>query len=271
MRAYLDTNAFDHLYKKIGCGAADIANLRKKIYGRDLSIRPSLHILSEILLDRRARPELLVARVKLTLSLANFRQMVKPCSQLLADDVRSYASRGEADRPYISADLQNIISSGLSELIETDGEELDEDMVAALESVNAQPPRFHQWLTRQTSATSRPSFDDYFQDELPQVLEGCAASAGVLHQCRTRGLHGLMGVSSIRGTVGAVLSLGYGQSFDGWAVNADGSFGLRHVPCAAAVADTFVTNDKQLAEALARVPLERFEVIDLPGFLARLK
>ena len=79
MIAYLDTSAFDHLYKKIGCTAADIANLRKKIYGRELSIRPSMHILADILLDRRARPELLVARIKLTLSLASFRQMVKPC------------------------------------------------------------------------------------------------------------------------------------------------------------------------------------------------
>jgi hypothetical protein len=32
MIAYLDTNVFDHLYKKIGCSSADIANLRKAVY-----------------------------------------------------------------------------------------------------------------------------------------------------------------------------------------------------------------------------------------------
>src|SRR5229473_4247977 len=131
MAAYLDTNVFDHLYKKTGCTSADIANLRKKIYGRELSLPLSIHTLEEILLDRRARPELIVAKVKLTLSLGNFRRMVKPCDQLLTDDIRAYASTGEAARPFIDANLQNVISHGIGELIEIDGEELDEDLIAA--------------------------------------------------------------------------------------------------------------------------------------------
>src|ERR1700722_29925 len=99
MIAYLDTKVFDHLYKKVGCTSADIANLRKAIYGRGLSIILGIHVLEEILLNRRASPQELVARVKLTLSLASIRRMVKPCDQLLGDDIRSYAANGVQARP----------------------------------------------------------------------------------------------------------------------------------------------------------------------------
>jgi len=56
MIAYLDTNAFDHLYKRIGCTSADIAELRKAVYGRGLSMPIGIHVLEEILLNRRASP-----------------------------------------------------------------------------------------------------------------------------------------------------------------------------------------------------------------------
>ena len=273
MIAYLDTNAFDHLYKKIGCTAADIANLRKKIYSRELSIRPSMHVLSEILLDRRARPELLVAKVKLTLSLANFRRMVKPCDELLIDDVRAYATRGEADRPYVSADLQNTISAGISELVETDGEELDQDMVAALEAARQRK----EWFCGLLKAHDEPvaelrdiDFEEYFKSELASVLEAHARFAGVLEACRERGFDGLFDLPSIRAAAGIVLSFAYNQRFQGWTPVDSDSLDLGHVPCAAAVADTFVTNNARLREALSRVPLDGFEVIDLPQFLARL-
>jgi hypothetical protein len=273
MIAYLDTNAFDHLYKKVGCTAADIANLRKKIYGRELSIRPSLHILSEILLDRRARPELMVARIKLTLSLVNFRRMVKACDQLLTDDIRGYAALGEASRPYISADLQNTISSGIAELVESDGEELDEEMIAALEVAAGQTQQFYDRLASQIMKAKSfgPSFDDYFQVQVPGLLETCAANAGVIDECRARGLDGLRTIPSVRAAIDVTLSCAYGQSFEGWSVNEGDPFNLRHVPCAVSAAETFVTNDKHLHRALSRVQLDGFEVTDLPGFLARLR
>lgn len=273
MIAYFDTNAFDHLYKKIGCTPADIANLRKKIYSRELSIRPSMHVLSEILLDRRARPELLVAKVKLTLSLANFRQMVKSCDQLLIDDMRAYATRGEADRPYVSADLQNTISAGISELVETDGEELDEDMVAALEAARQRKEWFRGLLKPNSEGVAELrniDFENYFKSELASVLEAHARFGSVLEACRERGFDGLFDLRSIRAAAGIVLSLAYGQRFQGLTPADIDSFDLCHVPCAAAVADTFVTNDARLRQALSRVPLDGLEVMDLPGFLARL-
>src|SRR5580704_13654163 len=134
MIAYLDTNVFDHLYRKIGCSSADIAGLRKAIYSRDLSIPLGLHVLEELLLKRRASPQELVARVKLTLSIASIRRMVKPCDQLIADDLRSYAASGEPDRPLINVQIQNAITQGIAELIESDGEEFSEEIAEVLEA-----------------------------------------------------------------------------------------------------------------------------------------
>src|SRR5579859_2174261 len=174
MAAYFDTSAFDHLYKKIGCTAADIANLRKKIYGRELSILLSIHTLEEILLDRRARPELLVAKIKLTLSLGNFRRMVKPRDQLLIDDIRAYAEVGEVARPFIDAKLQNVISEGIAALVESDGEELDEDMIAALEEVRERKERFRKLLVAHEEPPQENAlipFEDYLKSELPRMLE----------------------------------------------------------------------------------------------------
>jgi hypothetical protein len=273
MAAYFDTSAFDHLYKKIGCTAADIANLRKKIYGRELSILLSIHTLEEILLDRRARPELLVAKIKLTLSLGNFRRMVKPCDQLLIDDTRSYASTGEAARPFIDAKVQNVISEGIAALVESDGEELDEDMIAALEEVRERKERFRNLLVAHEEPPQEDawiSFEDYRKSELPRMLEARAQVAGVLESCRKRGFEGLSELPSVRAANGVTLSFAYGQGFQGWVPKGSDFFDLCHVPCAAAVADQFVTDDSRLRQALTRVPLGNLEIIDLPGFLRKI-
>lgn len=278
MIAYLDTNVFDHLHKKIGCSGADIANLRKAIYGRQLSIPLSIHTLEEIMLVGKVRPEWMVAQVKLTLSIASFRRLVKPCDQLLADDIRAYAARGEADRPYLGADIQNVISAGISELVDTDGEELDEEMVEALEETRQRKDSFRSGMKRtheqiHTAAEPlavRPTFDDYFQGIAPGLVEGFAQRQGVLDACRERGIEGLLRLKSVRMAVASALSFTFGQTFDGWPPHRGDLVDLHHAASAAAVADTFVTDDQRLRQALSRVPLEGFEVIDLPGFLTRL-
>src|ERR1700722_9914433 len=171
MIAYLDTGVFDHLYRKIGCTSADIAELRKAVYGHSLSIPIGIHVLEELLLNRKASPQELVARVKLTLSIASIRRMVKPCDQLIADDLRSYAATGQPDRPLVGAQIQNAITQGIAELIESDGEEFSEEIAEALEETRQRRERFLQSMSvaRQQLAAlveklpARLGFEDYFQ------------------------------------------------------------------------------------------------------------
>jgi hypothetical protein len=278
MIAYLDTGVFDHIYNKTGCTGADIAALRKAIYGREITVPLGIHVLDEILLNQRASPQDLVARIKLTLSIASLRRLVKPCDQLLSDDIRAYAARGEAERPFAGADVLNVLSEGISTLVETDGEEIDEDMRELLEQIRRQKERFISG-TRSSleesppligASPEPPIFEQFFQSRIPTDAESFAASAAFLEQCTERGLDGLSQLKSLRILLGFKLSYIYGRAFENLApLRSDSAF--HHVVAAAAVAETFVTDDKELRALLSRVPMEGFEVTDLQGFLARVR
>jgi hypothetical protein len=275
MIAYLDTNAFDHLYKRIGCTSADIAELRKAIYGRGLSMPIGIHVLEEILLNRRSSPQELAARVKLTLSLASIRRMVKPCDQLIADDIRSYAATGQPDRPLVGVQIQNAITQGVAELIESDGEDFSEEIADALEDTRQRKERFlqsmrvaqQQLAALVESLPARISFADYFQRTAGATAERFAHRAGVLDACRERGIPGLLNIRSVRAAVGIALSFAYGRTFEGWADGSVDSIDLLHVPSAAATAEIFVTNDSLLRTAMERVALNDLRVMNLTEFL----
>ncbi|MGO9266003.1 MAG: hypothetical protein ACLQBA_14180 [Candidatus Binataceae bacterium] len=278
MAAYLDSNVFDHLYKKIGCTSTDIANLRKKIYGRELSLLLSIHTLEEILLDRRARPELMVAKTKLTLSLGNFRRMVKPCDQLLTDDIRSHAATGAAARPFIDTDLQNVMTDGIAELVESDGEELDEEMIAALDNAKRRKEGFRAAMKEQlefirelAKSAGGVSFDQYFEAGAELFVKKLAERQGVLDECQRRGFDELLHIRSVRMMVGASLSFLYAWTFERQSRNLGDSIDLLHAVSAAAVAETFVTDDAQLRRLLERVPLDNFAVVDLSTFLKTIE
>ena len=276
MIAYLDTNVFDHVYKKIGCTSADIAQLRKAIYGRGLAIPIGIHVLEEILLNRRASPQELVARLKLTLSLASIRRMVKPCDQLIADDIRSYAATGQPDRPLVSAQIQSALTQGIAELIESDGEEFSEEIGEVLEDARQGRERFLQGMraARQQAAAlvetlaSRVSFEEFFELAAVPTAEKFAQRVGVLEACRARGIDGLLKIRSVRAAIGIALSFIYGQTYERWAPHSSDTIDLLHVPSAAASAEVFITNDIRLREALQRVPLDEFRVMSLTEFLA---
>ena len=275
MITYLDTNAFDHIYKKIGCTGADIANLRKAIYGRHLSIRLSVHTLEEILLGRKVSPQALAAQIKLTLSLASSRTLVKSCAQLLFDDIRTYAAQGEADRPFLRSEMQNAVADGIAALIESDGEELEDDFLAVLDQARQEKQHFFAALeqVRQEAAAiaSLPSgwrsFEQYFDAAALPVLETLVEWAGASNPCRERGLDGLLNIKSVRMSLYAGLTPAYEQVTTGAAVN---STTLHHLVSAAAVAETFVSDIAAYREFMARMPIEDLNVITLPEFLKRL-
>ena len=271
MIAYLDTNAFDHIYKKIGCTGADIANLRKAIYGRQLSIRLSVHTLEEILLGRKVSPQALAAQIKLTLSLASARTLVKSCAQLLLDDIRAYAARGEADRPFLRGDTQNAVADGIAALIESDGEELEDDFLAVLEQARQEKQHFFAALEQARATSSPPSgwtgFEQCFDAAALSALETLVERAGVAKPCRERGLDGLLKIKSVRMSLCVALAPGYEQMASGSVVN---STSLHHAVSAAAAAETFVSDIAANREFLARMPMEGLNVATLPEFLERL-
>jgi hypothetical protein len=273
--AYLDTNAFDHIYKKIGCTSADIANLRKAIYGRQLSIRLSVHTLEEILLGRKVSPQAFAAQIKLTLSLASARTLVKSCAQLLLDDIRAYAARGQAERPFLSGDMQNAVADGIAALVESDGEELEDDFLAVLDLARQEKQQFRTALaqvqqgaeTISSPSSGWTSLGQFFDAAALPALETLSKLAGVADACRGRGLAGLLKIKSVRMSLGAALTSSYQQATTGTEVD---STTLHHPVCAAAAAEAFVSDIAANREFLARLPIEGLEVASLPDFLKLL-
>ena len=274
MIAYFDTQTFDRIYKKVGCTGTDIANLRKAIYGRQLSVRMSIHTLEEILLGRKASPQAFTAQIKLTLSLANLRTLLKPSVQLVLDDIRGYAAEGESARPLLAGDTQNIVADGIATLIESDGEELEEDFLAVLEGVRQERQRFvamlgHAHQIADGFLKSSPpcaALEQYMDTAALPVLETWAELAGVQAGCLKRGFDGLLRMKTLRVSLSAVFASSRAQEAPGAADLTD----VHHAVAAAAVAQTYVSDSAANRDLLARLPVSGLDLTSLPEFLKRL-
>jgi hypothetical protein len=263
MIAYFDTTVFDQLYRKVGCGSADIAALRKAVYGRELSVRLSPHHLEEILLARKASPQALSAQLRQTLSFAGLRSLLKPCEHLLIGDVRDYASRGESGNPFLHGPIQDDYSSGIAELIESDGEEFSDEFREALEGVRRAKLR-----TRALFEGLQRDMETVADSDGSGLAGAIAEAAGVREACEARGLDGLLRIKTVGAAVALLLAhRGAGSSgvADGW----------HHAIGAAAVGGVFVCGDAHLRTTLGsladthRWP-EGCEVTDLAGLLGRV-
>jgi len=250
MIAYFDTAVFDQLYRKVGCSSADIAALRKAVYGRELTVRLSPNHLEEILMARKASPQALSAQLRQTLSLAGLRQLLKPCEHLLIGDVRDYAARGEAGNPFLHGPIQDDYSSGIAELIESDGEEFTEEFREALAEVHRQKIRlmalferiqakFEADVTFQTAGERNPI--ELWDAHAERLASSIAETADALEPCQARGLDGLLRINTVRGAVAIILAkLGEARSPGGASPDFDGA---HHAISAAAAGGIFVCGD----------------------------
>lgn len=275
MIAYLATSAFGHLYRKINCTAADIGALRKAIYSRTVSIPLGLHNLEEIVLARSASPQALAAQLRLLLSISNWRVLLKPCGQLLADDLRAFAAGTEPTRPFLRGAMQNAVTTGISELLESDGEEMNEDFAEALDEVRRERETFVAGLseflaecgTRFTPPTNPGAYEEYFERNAPDAAAALAERAGVSAECRRRGAEALLALKSARMWVGTALSLACAQSVERRASRAEEMNEVMHAVTGAAAAERFVTADARALPWLGRVAIDGLRTTDLKSFL----
>jgi len=246
MVAYLATSAFGHLYRKIDCTAADIGALRKAIYSRTVSIPLGLHNLEEIVLARPVSPQALAAQLRLVLSISNWRALLKPSGQLLTDDLRSFAAGEDPASPFLRGTMQNAVTTGITELLESDGEDINEDFAQALDEAKREREEFaagiRESLAQFGELSSQPAaagvFEEYFRHNALEAAAALAERAGVGEQCKRRGLHALFAVKSVRMWAGAMLSLARMQSLDGRSLSTENLAEVLHAVTGAAAADT---------------------------------
>jgi len=278
LQVYFDTSAFDHLQKRINCTAADIASLRQAVYGGEISIPLSIHVLEELLLARRSSPQTYSALLRMVLSIAPSRTLVKPCPDIVRGDVRSYAAGGGAENPRVHGPVQNIVAAGIAELIESDGEDWDDDFVAALEQIRGNREKFAERMRVIPEIVANiafhgpelPSFDAFWSTDADGIAGGFADEAGVGEKCAARGIEGLLELPSIRMAVGIRLSYIHGLLLQGHRTKKSDGEDQHHAISAAAAAEILVTADPRLLKIAARVPMDNFEAIDLRAFLDRL-
>jgi len=273
-QVYFDTSAFDHLYKRVNCTAADIANVRQAVYGGEISTPLSLHVLEELLLVRRSSPQSYSALLRMVLSIAPARTIVKPCPDIIRGDLRSYAAGGGAENPRVHGPVQNIVAAGIAELIESDGEDWDDEFVAALEQIRGNREKFAERMLAipeivgdiAPHGEEPPTFEALWSAGAAGITRWIADEVGVGEKCAARGIDGLLELPSIRMAAATALSYQYGRDVEA----GDDVASRHHAICAAAAAEIFVTADTRLLKIVAGIPMADFEAIDLRTFLDRL-
>jgi hypothetical protein len=196
---------------------------------------------------------------------------------LLADDLRAFAAGAEPARPFLRGAMQNAVTTGISELLESDGEELNEDFAQALDETKREREAFvadlREFLaecgTRFTPPPNAGAFGEYFERNAPDALGALAEHAGVGAQCRRRGAEALLALKSARMWVCAAISLACAQSTEGRLPRAEEMNEVMHAVTGAAAAETFVIADARALPWLGRVAIDGLRTTDLKGFLAQ--
>ena len=253
MIAYFDTGAFDSLYRRDGCTAADVAALRKSIYGRGLAMALSVHHLEELVLARRVAPQALSAQIRFMLSLASLRSLLKPSADLLFDEIRAYATSGAAGSPFLHGPMADAISAGVAELVESDGEEIGEEFTGALERARRTRVKLSGAIMRARAAAAASA-----DDPIAAATRALAESAGALADCDRRGIDGLLRLRVVRMAAGVAAAPAPPPT-------------LEHAIAAAARAETIVSADSDLRELIDRLALEGLAARDLPAFLTTVR
>jgi hypothetical protein len=268
---YLDTNVFDHLYKKLGISDADVEILFSAVAQQRVSILLSVLNIEETLCALESDRTLAVRQIRYVLALSDWHRLLKPPGLLLSDAITAYANGKLPREPFIDdpglfralGALRNPQEEDIAELLEVVRETLKQigdfrvAMNEARDSVRPVGARLEG---------ARPSFEDYWKLLAESFAEGLADRIGVGDLCRQRGMAGLLEVRSVRLSVGGMLSLAYAHTFEGRAPEQGDSRDLQHLVGAAA-ADIFVTHDRKLARLVSRIPIESFRVLTLTEFL----
>ena len=278
MIACVSSSAFGRLYRKIDCTAADIAALRKAIYGRRVSIPLGMHNLEEIVLAPSSSPQAIAARTRMLLSISSPRVLLKPCGHMIADDLRAFASGGGPPGPFERGAIQNAVNTGISELLESDGEELNEDFTAALLQARREREAFVAGFAefipdcagRLPAAAAAGRFEEYYRNHAGAAVAGLATRAGLGTGLPVGAADLTLVPKSIRMWAGAALSLVWAQAVEREQTRDEDVIEAMHaVTGAGASADLFVTGEDRESRWISRIPVDGFRVSTLKEFLGQ--
>ena len=273
MIVYFDTNVFDHIEQRNGVTDWECHILERAVKDGKIAVVLSFLNLEETLFLINTQPQKAKARINLILELASFRLFIKSQEIVIGDEIRSYA----LGTPYVSPfsdfepSMEFVIRNAL------DPSEKDE-IQEVLDEVRQDKEKFKIMLDdgkkilqphAKKIGASAYKFERYWESNSGWLAESLAEAAGVLDECKRRGIDGLLKVRSARLAVGANLSLMYSHHFENVAPNDGDSRDILHAVLASS-AGIFVTHDKPFARALRRIPMDGFQVTDVHALVTAL-
>ncbi|MCZ6877227.1 MAG: hypothetical protein O7G29_03700 [Acidobacteria bacterium] len=269
-KVYLDTNVFDHiLNKKGGITEKHVLRFQSALQTGQFLVPVSLLAVEETLLALESHPETAKKQLKLIQILSDDRFVLKPPGELLEGEIQAFGGSDDVS-PFLGDDsirnmLQNVVTDPPRP------EELDE----VISEVRLQKEQFREAMREAKKQVSKdlgniqdepPSFHDYFMKAAPFLAEEYALRAKTSERRQKIAVDKLLEIRSVRLSVGANLSLAYGQIVEGWSPNLGDGIDMRHVVPASAC-EYLISNDKRFRRIVERVPITDFRVFDFASFV----
>ncbi len=270
---YFDTNIFDHIQKRINVTDLDLEKLKSAITSHKLSLVFSFLNIEEILFTLKCSPLNGRSQLSLLLEIADPKKFIVSQDLVLNEVIRSYAANTEPPIPFGICDrntrrfLKRMTTcrSLPRDVLKIVGEtrKAKQDFKARFE----EGKKVLEPMARSMGGGKAYPFPKYFAGNTKWLAESFAEKAGVLSECRSRGINGLMDRKVLRMAVGANLSLIYSHDFEGRAPKDSDSRDMLHAVLASS-ADIFVTHDSELSRILQRIEVNQFRIVDIHTLLA---
>ena len=270
---YFDTNVYDLLdefvQKKF---YAPVNKLKRAIRSDQVRVYTNLIPIEETLGALRNKPTEGRRRLRLIRTLAKRKRMIRRHTEIIVNDIRSYAKRERFQSQFMSPypELKPVFRvrdlPGLIEVAEENRNHnrgFRDDMRG----------RFFEFIAplAQPIVENKevPPFEEYFEDNYRGILEIIAEKAGNLEGCQERGLEGLLKIRSLNVATRAQVSLTYANTFLGRLPQQGDSADMQHALIASAVG-TLITEDIRLRKALKRADSPYLTVMNLQELLHSL-
>ena len=276
MIVYFDTNVFDHLEQRNGVTDWDLFRIRRAVQHGCIRVVVSYLNIEETLFIVPSQPVRAEARVKLIFELADKNLVVRGHQDNLNNDIRSYAGGQPLQSPFepLTSMDESELWSFAAPIVGSDLRKLK----LVIDKTRRIKKEHQDFMTKSrkkmkllvpSMVEGRYPFNDYWKNNSVWLAEGLARRARALGKVKRRGIPGLLKLKSVVLCVGANLSLIYSHHFEGRTPASGDSRDVLHA-IAASSADVFVTNDRNLATVLGRIPVEGFQVMNLRDFLDSL-
>lgn len=252
---YFDTNVYDLLDELLQTKVfAPVDKLKKAIRSDHVRVYTSVLPIEETLGALKKKPVEGRRRLRLIRTLAKRKRMIRPHTEIVKDDIRSYAKDERFQSRFMSPypelkpvfqvrDLPGLIGVAEENRIHNRG--FRDDMRGRF--IEHIAPLAEPIIANREV----PTFEEYFEGNYRGILEIMAEKAGYLDGCQERGLEGLLEIPSLNVAVRGPASLNYANTYLTRLPQQGDSADMQHALIASAVG-TLITEDKPLRKALKR-------------------